>query len=414
MVPMNIINIYENYNLYFNADLKNTFSQLSSIAKKSGHKIYLIGGIVRDMLLNQKSLDIDITVEGDAIEFAHILKNKIGAEILSTHQNFDTATIEFNNQKIDLASTRSEIYPKKGHLPQVDAIGCSLEKDVLRRDFTINSLAMSLNQENFADLIDYTGGFEDLKAKKIKVLYDKSFIDDPTRIIRGLKYASRLGFELEEYTQKLQEEYLKNINYDMGIKRIKQEIKKTFEYCTDDTFDKFVDQKIYKLLTKSCQNNTPERFRNEFGMMPGAIVENLITKYKPKHPWIVYFGITVIDENLDKFELTKSEKEIIEGAKCLINKKFNDDFEIYKAFCAQKTESLLILAALGMKKEVLHYLDNLAKIKLSITGHDLIKLGIKPSKEFSTCFDCVLKEKLKNPMITKSKELELIKGLMFT
>lgn len=393
---MDIINIYENFNSYFNADnnFKAIFERCSKIAAKSGHKIYLIGGIVRDMLLNQKSLDIDITVEGDAIEFANILKDKTDAKIISIHPSFGTAKIELDGQKIDLASTRNETYPKKGHLPHVDEIGCSLEKDVLRRDFTINSLAMSLNQDSFADLIDYTGGFEDLKSKKIKILHDESFIDDPTRIIRGLKYASRLGFELEENTLKQQEEYLKNINYDMGIKRIKQEIKKTFESCNEGAFDQFIDQKIYKLIaTKNIKK---------------VKIKSLMEKYKPKHPWLVYFGITIIDEDLNKFELTKSENDIIKGAKCLLDKKFKDDFEIYKAFCTQKTESLIILAALGKEKEVIHYLDDLAKIKVSITGKDLIKLGIKPSKKFSEGFDYVLKEKLKNPKLTKSDEIALI------
>lgn len=410
---MDIINLYENYNSYFNADLKAIFERCSEIASQNGLKLYLIGGIVRDMLLEthvkaneiaasrenlspRNYADIDITVEGNAIEFANILSKEMGAKILSLHQNFGTAKVEIEGQKIDFASTRSESYPKKGHLPHVDEIGCSLEKDMSRRDFTVNSLAMSLNQENFAQLIDYVGGFEDLKNKTIKILHDKSFIDDPTRIIRALKYSTRLGFNLDKKTLKLQEEYLANINYDMCYKRVKQEIKKTFEQNSQEAFDKFIAQGIYKLI-KSCR----------LGFLPQQYnIEKLVNKYSPKYYWLVYFGVIAINLNIE-LSPTKYEKEVIEGAKSLKDITLKNDFEIYKAFSPQKTETLLILAALGKEKEVCNYLDNLAKVKLHINGNDLINIGFKPSKKISEIFDMVLKEKLKNPKMTKTEELKI-------
>jgi len=442
---MNIVNIYENYNSYFSQEFKEIFELCSKVAEKNDYKIFLIGGLVRDMLLNRKSLDIDITVEGDAIEFGHVLERECGAKILSVHESFGTIKVELSGQKIDFASTRSESYPKAGHLPSVAQIGCLLEKDVLRRDFTVNSLAMSLNQGTFADLIDYVGGFEDLKNKKIRILHDKSFIDDPTRIIRALKYSTRLGFELDELTLKLQEVYLQNINYDMCYKRVKQEIKKTFEDCKQDTFDRFIEHGIYKLITRnnqisrhaelvpssccrvemrltresiacdvsaSCEGAESDRSRNEFGMTLKGDIENLIKKYKPKHCWLIYLGVIMIDENVEKLELTKAEKEVIEGVKSLIKEDFQDDFDLYKAFCAQKTETLLILAALGREKEVFHYLNDLQKIKLQITGKDLLALGYAPSKFFSEGFDYVLSQKLKTPDLKKSEEIKLIKDYL--
>jgi len=405
MVAMNIINIYENYNSYFDNEFKNIFELLSKVAAKSGHKLYIIGGLVRDLLLNRKSLDIDITVEGDAIEFAHALDRENVAKISSTHKDFGTVKVEINGQKIDLASTRSETYPKKGHLPHVAEIGCSLEKDVLRRDFTINSLAISLNQESFANMIDYVGGFEDLKSQKIRILHDNSFIDDPTRIIRALKYSTRLGFGLDKKTIKLQNEYLKNVNYDMCNKRIKNEIKKTFDEGSQALFERFINQNIYKLIT-------PNEIK-----VPKINIEKLIETYKPKNQWIIYFGVLGVFEPenlLEKLELTKSEKEIILGAKCLANTQRKGDFQVYQAFRAQKLEVLLILALLGKEKEVFHYLDNLKKIKLSITGKDFLSLGYEPSKNFANAFNFVLKEKLKNPKMKKSEELETIKTYFFT
>lgn len=402
MIPMDIINLYDKYNSYFNADLKAIFESCSKIAEKSGLKIYLIGGMVRDMIFNRETLDIDITVEGDAIKFAEILSAQAEAKILSKHPDFGTVKVELNGQKVDLASTRSESYPKAGHLPHVDKIGCALEQDVSRRDFTINSLALSLNQADFAQLVDYVGGFEDLKNKKIKILHEKSFIDDPTRIIRALKYSTRLGFELDEKTLKLQEEYLNNINYDMCYKRVKQEIKKTFEQNSQEAFDKFIGQGTYKLITK---NNQISRFTTH-----NLDIEALIDKYKPKHPWLVYFGVIAVQIDIENISFTKYEQEVIDGVQSLKDKNFADDFEIYKTFCSQKLETLLILVALGKEKEVFIYLDNLSKTKVLVSGNDLIKLGLKPSKKFAEIFDYILKEKLKNPIMTKVKELELAKN----
>lgn len=405
MGPMNIINIYENYNSYFsavsNVNLKAIFEQCSKIASKNGYRIYLIGGIVRDLLLNRECHDIDITIEGDAIAFVKILEKEINAKILSIHPDFGTIKAKINDVEIDFASTRNETYPKKGHLPHIGKIGCSLEEDVKRRDFTINSLAISLNKEDFANLIDYVGGFEDLKNKKIRILHDNSFIDDPTRIIRALKYSTRLKFEIEEHTFKLQEEYLQNINKDMCYKRVKQEVQKTFNQDTKGSLDKFIKQEIYKLAIQKPFTKTI------------CDVKTLIKKHAPKNPWIVYFGVLAIEEDEIKFELSKTEREIIEDAKKLLNKTFSNDYEIYKAFAGgTHIETLLILAALGREKEVCHYINDLASIKPSINGNDLIKFGFQPSKKFQEAFDYILKEKLKKPDMNQAEEFELAKNFL--
>lgn len=400
MVAMNIVNINENFNSYFSADLKTIFKQCSDVASKSGFRLFLIGGMVRDLLLNRKNLDIDITVEGDAIAFSHILEQELGVKITSVHKDFGTVKVKFDGQNIDFASTRCESYPQKGHLPGVNEIGCPLEKDVLRRDFSVNSLALSLNQDSFADLIDYVGGYEDLKAKIIRVLHDKSFIDDPTRIIRALRYSQKLGFEFDEKTLKLQQEYLGNINYDMSFSRVKNEIKRTFELNLQCVFDNFIDQKIYKLITlKEIEK-------------PKTNIESLINQYKPKTPWFVYFGIIVVQEDeefSDIIDLTKTQKDTVLDAKNLLSAKLKNDFEIYKAFQGKSIETLLILAASGKDKEVSRYLDNLNKIKIMINGDDLIGLGFAPSKAFNEAFDYVLKHKLKNPQMEKTEELILAK-----
>ena len=202
----------------------------------NSNKLFYIGGVVRDKLLGLESFDIDITYVGNAIEYC----SKFG-EVIQENPDFGTVRVNVKGKEVDFASTRSEKYPKKGHLPVVDKIGCSLKEDVMRRDFTINALAKSVTT---GEIIDYTGGLEDLKNKKLRVLHDNSFIDDPTRIIRGLKFSVRFGFELEEHTKKLQKEYLSNINYDMSYKRVKKELIETFNLNSQNAFDKFINEKI--------------------------------------------------------------------------------------------------------------------------------------------------------------------------
>ena len=405
MGTMNIVNLYENYNNYFDADLKNIFNRCSKIAAENGYKIYLIGGIVRDLLLDRENLDIDITVEGDAIEFAKLLSKEMGAKIVSTHEDFGTAKVQIDGQKIDLASTRSEIYKKAGHLPTVAEIGCSLKKDVIRRDFTINSLALSLNPDNFADLIDYADGFDDLKSKKLRILHDKSFIDDPTRIIRGLKYSIRLGFEIEEHTFELQNNYLENINYDMCYKRVTNELKLTLGLNSQAGFEQFVNEKIYKLISEKEIE------------IPKTDIENLIKKYNPKNSWLVYLGVILSEEGelepiVEKLEFTKNEKNIVFNVKKLsLIKKIETDFDIYKAFEDMDVETLLILAVYEDQKygeKVFRYLDYLREIKLSVNGQDLLEIGIAPSKTFAEAFDYVLKHKLKSPQLTQKEEKKLL------
>ena len=292
--------------------------------------------------------------------------------------------------EVDFASTRSESYPKKGHLPVVEKIGCSLKEDVMRRDFTINALAKSVAT---GEIVDYTGGLEDLKNKKLKVLHDESFIDDPTRIIRGLKFSIRFGFDLDMHTRKLQEEYLANINYDMSYKRVKKELIETFNLNSQEAFERFINENIYKLVTENDVK------------IPEINIEKLINDYKPEYVWIVYAGAL---KDLSKLPLTKIEQKILDEVP---DKILNNDFKIYKAFENVRLETVLLYGILFDEKIARHYLDDLKQIKISLTGNDLLNLGIKPSPKYGQIFDEILKHKLENPKLTREDELTLLEKL---
>jgi tRNA nucleotidyltransferase (CCA-adding enzyme) len=163
--------------------------------------VYLVGGTVRDILLGEESFDVDIAVEGDAIEFARALAETLGGHA-TPHERFGTAVVSYGDHgRVDVVTTRTEFYDAPAALPTVERAG--LREDLFRRDFTINAMATSLKPADFGRLIDPFGGRTDLEARVLRVLHNLSFIDDPTRIFRGIRYEARYGLRLEEHSVRL-------------------------------------------------------------------------------------------------------------------------------------------------------------------------------------------------------------------
>jgi tRNA nucleotidyltransferase (CCA-adding enzyme) len=160
----------------------------------AGVPAYLVGGAVRDLLLERPHPDLDVVIEGDVGPVA----NALGGE-LTEHERFQTAKVRLGELTVDLARSRAETYPQPGALPEVTP--AALEEDLSRRDFTVNAMALPLSGE--AELIDPHDGVDDLAAGRLRVLHEGSFRDDPTRALRAARYAARFGFGLEPETEKL-------------------------------------------------------------------------------------------------------------------------------------------------------------------------------------------------------------------
>ena len=171
------------------------------LAAEKRIRMYLVGGFVRDLLLSRPSDDVDLVVEGDAIALARALQDELGGKLI-THEKYMTATLKFSeDDKLDIASARREVYVRPAALPEVAQ--SKLKSDLYRRDFTINALALRLSDTLEATVIDFFGGRQDLDTKKIRVLHNHSFIDDPTRILRAVRFEQRLGFSIEPHTKQL-------------------------------------------------------------------------------------------------------------------------------------------------------------------------------------------------------------------
>ena len=178
----------------------NIIKTVGKIADRASVPVYLVGGPVRDTFLNVPNYDLDFVVEGDGIEFAGIL-NKALKGSLKKHQAFLTATIVYKDIRIDVVTARSESYKRPASYPDVEP--GTIKEDLFRRDFTINAMAAAINKKDFGRLVDFYSGSKDLKKGIIRVMHDKSFIDDPTRIFRAVRFSARLGFRIEPHTRKL-------------------------------------------------------------------------------------------------------------------------------------------------------------------------------------------------------------------
>jgi len=161
---------------------------------------YIVGGPVRDKLLGIPNYDMDFAIEGDGIKFAEALNKKLKGK-LTVYRAFGTATIEFKGKRADIVTARKETYKYPAAYPAVKP--GSIKDDLFRRDFTINAMAIGLNKKNSGRLVDFYGGQKDLKKGIIRVLHDKSFMDDPTRIFRAIRFSVRFGFKIEPHTKKL-------------------------------------------------------------------------------------------------------------------------------------------------------------------------------------------------------------------
>ncbi len=405
---------------------KDHFSLLVEIGKTAEEEkleVYLVGGMVRDLLLGFDNLDIDIVVENNARHLAEVLVNKFpNCELSAKHDRFHTAKLIFdlNNKKIpvDLASTREETYDHPAALPTVSV--SDLKKDLIRRDFTINALAVSLLPHDFGEVVDLFGGLDDLKNKTIRILHDKSFIDDPTRMIRAIRFAVKLGFEIEPHTKELLDKAISSGQFDNLIQKIRGDrVKIEIRYL-------FNLQNIEEAIRTLFKSNVYKMVSTELKIPHSACIEEYSISADLIYRWLIYLGLVVKDlepSDQDKImkdlQLTSSEMKVIKSSYAAFNKLETlysknqklDPVDVYNELKNLTSESILTTRLLcfdspAIRKLIDEYLEKTSEVKLEITGQDLIELGVPEGRKIKEILDKVLEAKIKHPDMRKQDEIK--------
>lgn len=400
--------------------------EAGEIAEKEGFKLYLVGGIVRDLLLGARNLDVDLLVEGNGVGFAKIL-SRVWETELKTYPRFGTSTLTFpSGFRVDITTARKEFYPQKGALPQVEP--ASFEEDLARRDFTINSLAISLNPSSWGKLFDPFGGKKDLEKGVIRILTKESFLEDPLRILRALRYQVRFGFRMSPGTERaFREAVRKRILEKVTRERIRDEFLRILE--EERPFPVLVSLKRRGVLSQIHPSfRLGRRERETFSRLVDVLGWYGVLTGEEVKGWIVWLLALLywlreeeVKDFLENYHFSREVKEItfmVKRKGPLFLKKIKSPrklspSEIYEIFSPFPREGNLFLLSLTLsklaRKRAYLYFTQLREVKIFLEGKDLEKLGYPPSPLYSRIFSRIKKEKLEGRVKTKEEEIELVK-----
>ena len=408
---------------------------LGNLADESGVSLYLVGGVVRDLLLKRENWDLDLTVEGDGIAFARLVAVQYSAG-LAVFERFATARLTFpDGLKMDIATTRRESYEQPAVLPTVQS--ASIEEDLYRRDFTINAMAMQLNPGQFGRLLDAYGGQRDLRARTIRALHAGSFQDDPTRIFRAIRFEQRLGFRLEPTTlrllaqaastnliqrlsgPRLQNEILlllaerdpvraivrleqlkllrflhRRLCYTKNVKRTVTAVPKAFAWWAHRFPDSVIDRPIVYLMALSSESSS-------------AVVAAMIRR------------LALSREQAKKMNIGRHRVD--RALKRLTGKGKLQPSQVYRLMAKFSDEALILLLAKQritqsglrglLKRQLVAYMKNRA-MKTVLTGRDLQAMGLLPGPQYTTILGKLLDARIDGTVITETDERVLAQRLL--
>jgi len=402
-------------------EVQRVLRAVGEIAEKRGVRAYLVGGVVRDLLLGVANLDVDVVVEGDGIGLAKEVVARIGGRVRA-HAKFGTAVVVLPGDfHLDIASARREFYDRPAALPEVES--SSIREDLARRDFSINSMAVALDVPHRGELLDFFGGLRDLTQKKIRVLHNLSFVEDPTRIFRAVRFGRRYGFFMDEHTEELARRAI-----EMGM--------------VDHLTDVRIREELIAILSEESAYSALRRLdelRALKGIHPKMVVDDELARtfanidevlrrldvYFSACPrrWVVLLMAMLrslrrreIQSWGARMRLRKGDTALLEqgvlSAPRLLKKLASPasmrPSTLYFMLHDLRPEALVYVQAIAgddvQSRRVEHYLMDLKGAKPHLTGRDLARLGLPPGPHFGEILHALQVAKLDGRVPSKHDE----------
>ncbi|MFH1114403.1 MAG: CBS domain-containing protein [Pseudomonadota bacterium] len=397
------------------------------VADKRGETAYLVGGAVRDLLLRIHNLDLDIVVEGDGIDFSRVLSERLAGCRVRSHDKFGTAVMLFRDGfKIDVATARYEYYAVPGALPTVET--SSIKRDLYRRDFTMNTLAVNLNPGSFGSVIDFFAGSRDIKEKTIRVLHNLAFVEDPTRILRAVRFSSRFGFAIGKHALTLMKGAIRmNVFDKVEGKRILNELIHILDERNPVApLTLMAGFGVLKALHPSLQFNsrTVELMESVIGVL--SWWKYLFLK-DDVEAWTVHLLALADALTDDQFDQLIQRLSIVRAKRKDLRRQRQDvghvlgwfakgmatrPSRVVEALQKLQTEALLFMMAKTVRettrKAVSEYITKLRYVKPHLKGSDLLEMGYPPGPLFGEILGTLRNARLDGLVTSPGEERELL------
>ncbi|NLZ93334.1 MAG: CBS domain-containing protein [Firmicutes bacterium] len=396
---------------------------IGQAADREQVRVHAVGGFIRDLLLGIPTHDIDLVVEPTAIPFAEKIKHLLGGKLI-THEQFGTATLTLlDGMQIDFVTARQEFYASPAALPHVEQ--SNLKQDLFRRDFTINTLAVSLNAPHYGQLIDFFQGVADLQKQQLRVLYNLSFVEDPLRILRAIRFEQRFNFRLEENTQALLENAVQmRVLEKVSKERLYSEFKLLFQ-----------EEKIPELLLRIFSLGIDAflfpavNYNEELALRLYAVRDVLVWAKENWHdaePSVeaLYLSALLMDLPFQearhlcrRLRLPREKMRLVLAALAALpsmqktvrsNAKLAAS-ELESCFRGQPVEALLLLLVTDNNEQTISYVkqywEKIRHVKTEINGYDLEEMGFSPGPVFQKVLAAVRAARLDGVVHSREEEL---------
>jgi tRNA nucleotidyltransferase (CCA-adding enzyme) len=365
-------------------------------ALDSEDSVYVVGGAVRDLLLDREPRELDFVVEGDAVAVARRAAERLGGRV-TVHERFGTATVTAPDTAFDLAGARRERYVSPGALPEVE-LGASLQDDLARRDFTVNAIALHLAD---GETVWFPGAEDDLRTRRLRVLHDASFRDDPTRLLRLARYAARLGFEAEPHTDALAADAVADgaIGTVTGA-RLGAELRLLLR-----------EPQPAALLALE-RHGLGAALLGDFAVDPDLVSRVIALTPRDARADLAALAACLsgdrraIAARLDELAFPAAEREIVVRAAADRPDlgAARDNVELWRVLRREPPEAIALAGALGAEPAARRWLDDVRHRKLSITGDDFVAAGLS-GRPVGTALDAAMESMLAGRAPTPEAQL---------